>query len=178
VRSRSSHKYKSETDEWRDRIALSSAERRADTIARSPFPDFRKTTGEGEDLYAAVFPEAEAALKRHADADAARSWREMASRLEKAASKSQRGWLPLANRNAARIEAAIADRASEVAKRISEAEEADREGFPDKALEIRRDLVDRFGMYAANAEALNPVRKLLRAEQEKAGDRKTEIEPD
>jgi eukaryotic-like serine/threonine-protein kinase len=172
------HKYKSETDAWRDRIALSSAERRGDTIARSPFPDFRKTTGEGEDLYAAVFPEAEAALKRHADADAARSWREMASRLEKVASKSQRGWLLLANRNAARIEAAIADRASEVANRISEADQADRKGFPDKALEIRRDLVNRFGKYTATAEALNPVRKLLRADQEKTGDRKTEIEPE
>jgi eukaryotic-like serine/threonine-protein kinase len=172
------HKYKSETDEWRDRIALSSAERRADTIMRSPFPDFRKTTGAGEDLYAAVFPEAEAAHMRYADADAARRWRDMANGLEKDASKSERGWLLLANRMAAKIEARIAERASEVAALISQADAADREGLSDKALEIRRDLLIRFGMYADTAEALNPVRKILHAYQEKSGNKKTEIEPD
>jgi eukaryotic-like serine/threonine-protein kinase len=172
------HQYKSETDDWRDRIALSSAERRADTITRSPFPDFRKTTGAGEDLYAAVFPEAEAAHKRYADADAARRWRDMADRLEKDASKSERGWLLLATRMAAKIEATITERASEVAALISQADAADREGLSDKALEIRRDLLNRFGMYADTAEALNPVRKILHAYQEKSGNKKTEIEPD
>ena len=37
------HKYKSETDEWRDRIALSSAERAADAIARVSIPRLSNT---------------------------------------------------------------------------------------------------------------------------------------
>ena len=114
----------------------------------------------------AVFREAEKAIEKCADADAARLWREMAARLEKDGSKSERGWLLLANGKAAKIEAVIAERASEVATLISQADAAEREGFPDRALAIRRDLLNRFGKYADTAEAVRLVRAMLPADKE------------
>jgi eukaryotic-like serine/threonine-protein kinase len=158
------HRYKAETEDWRDRIALSVAERRAEQIEWSPIRS--KPTGQGEVLFAAVFPEAEAALKRYADADAVRHWREMAARLEKEGSKSMRGWILLANRKAAKIEATIADRASAIATGISQADAADREGLPDRARAIRRDLLNRFEKYADTAEAVKLVRTMLLADKE------------
>jgi eukaryotic-like serine/threonine-protein kinase len=156
------HQYKEETEDWRDRIALSLAEHRAEWLEGTrPRP-----AGQGEVLYVAVFAEADAALKKFADADAARHWREMAARLEKDGLKSERGWLLLANRKAAKIEAAIAERASEVVTLISQANAAERDGFPDRAVAIRRDVLNRFDKYADTAEAVRLVRAMLPAVKE------------
>jgi hypothetical protein len=157
------HPYKSETEDWRDRIALSLAKHRADMLEGSLRP---KPAGQGEVLFVAVFREAEKALEKCADADAARLWREMAARLEKDGSKSERGWLLLANEKAAKIEAVIAERAGEVAALISQADAAEREGFPDQALAIRRDLLNRFEKYADTAEAVRLVRAKLPSDKE------------
>ena len=156
------HPYKSETENWRDRIALSVAEHRADWL-KGPRP---KPAGQGEVLYVAVFREAEKAIEKCADADAARLWREMAARLEKDGAKSERGWLLLANEKAAKIEAVIAERAGEVAALISQADATEREGFPDQALAIRRDLLNRFEKYADTAEAVRLVRAKLPSDKE------------
>jgi eukaryotic-like serine/threonine-protein kinase len=157
------HQFKAETDDWRDRIALSSATHRADVLEGSPRP---KPAGQGEVLFVAVFRDAEKALEKCADADAARLWREMAARLEKDGAKSERGWLLLANGKAAKIEAVIAERANEVATLISQADAVERAGLPDRALEIRRDLITRFEKYADTAEAVKLVRTMLPADKE------------
>ena len=90
----------------------------------------------------------------------------MAARLEKDGLKSERGWLLLANRKAAKIEAVIAERAAEVATLISQADAAEREDHPDRALKIRRDLINRFARYSDTAEATRMVRTMVAADKE------------
>jgi len=161
------HAYKEETEGWRDRIALTSAERRAEVLEKSAVPGYKKAETQGESLYAAVFPEADAAARRYDERDAARRWREMAASLKDQGGGEERGWRLLAARRAAAIEAAIAARGRLVAEGIASAEAAEARGQADQALLIRRDLLDRFGKYTDTADALAPVRsQVLPSEHE------------
>ena len=162
------HPYKAETEAWHDRLALSLARKRGEVLETSGVPGFKKAEGQGESLYAAVFPEAEAAIKRNDDLDAARRWRDMAASLEKDNTRSDRGWLLLAREKAGAIEAAIKARASEVGGLIAKAAEAEGKGLPDQALALRRDVLDRFSKYTDTVELLAPLRPLVTDEKKAA----------
>jgi serine/threonine protein kinase len=155
------HPYKAQTDTWNDKIALSRAERRSEILEKSAVPGFKKADGQGEGLYAAVYPEADAALKRFDDPDAARRWREMAASLEKDATKTERGWLLLARKKAETVEAAIKARTDEVNRLLARADEADKANLPDQAIRLRRDILDRFAKYTDQADTIAHVRKLV-----------------
>ncbi len=161
------HPYKNQTDLWHDKIALDRAERRAEVLEKSGVPGFKKADGQGEQLYAAVYPEADAAIKRHDDPDAVRRWRELATSLEKDPAKSERGWLLLARQKATVIEAAIAARSKEVALLMSKANDADQANAPEQAIAIRRDIIKRFGLYIDQANTIIQVRKLVPEESTK-----------
>ncbi|HEY2156557.1 MAG TPA: serine/threonine-protein kinase [Isosphaeraceae bacterium] len=159
------HPYRAQTDPWYDRLALTSAERRAEVLEKSAVPGFKKAEGQGESLYAAVFPEAEAAIKRFDDLDAARRWREMAASLEKDNSRLDRGWLLLARKKADQIERAIKERAAKVAELLVMATQAHAAGQADQALKLRRDALERFSKYTDTAALLDPVRAMLADEK-------------
>ncbi len=159
------HPYKAQTDPWLDRLALTSAERRSEVLEKSAVPGFKKAEGQGESLYAAVFPEAEAALKRNDDLDAARRWREMAASLEKDDTRSDRGWLLLSRKKAEQVEAAVQARHKIIAEQLARANQADLEGRPDQALTLRRDALERFSKYTDAAALLDPVRAMLADEK-------------
>ncbi len=162
------HPYKAKTEEWHDKIALTSAERRAEILDKSAVPGVSKATGQGEGLYAAVSPEAAAAIKRNDDLDAARRWRDMAASLEKDNTRADRGWLLLVRKKAEDIDAAIKERAARVAELLAKADEAAQKGLHDQALALRRDALDRFSKYTDTAELLAPVRALVAEEKKPA----------
>ena len=166
------HPYKPQTDAWNDKIALSRAERRSEILEKSAVPGFKKADGQGEGLYAAVYPEADAAVKRFDDPDAVRRWRDMAASLDKDATKSERGWLLLAKNKAAMIDGAIAARSKEVALLIEKADAADKASQPDRAIQIRRDILDRFGKYTDQADTIAHLRKLVPDDSPKKDDTK------
>jgi serine/threonine-protein kinase len=170
------HPYKAETEAWHDRLALSSARRRAEVLEKSAVPGFKNAEGQGESLYAAVFPEAEAAIKRNDDLDAARRWRDMAASLEKDNTRADRGWLLLVREKAAAIEAAIKERAAKVGELIARASEAEGKGQHDQALALRRDVLERFGKYTDTVDLLAPIRPLV-AEDKKAAPTNTDVPP-
>ncbi len=159
------HPYKAQTDPWYDRLALTSAERRAEVLEKSAVPGFKKAEGQGESLYAAVFPEAEAALKRFDDQDAVRRWRDMAASLEKDNTRADRGWLLLARKKAAQIETAIQERAGTIVGLLTRANQVELDGHPEQALAVRRDVLERFGKYTDAAVLLEPVRASLADEK-------------
>jgi serine/threonine protein kinase len=153
------HKYKAQTEAWRDRTALTAAESRADVL-ESGVAGFKKprVDGQGEQFYVTVFPEADAALKRYDDLDAARRWREMAAQLTKEGDKKDRGWILLSQKKAGEIEAAVKARAKEIAVLLERANDAEQKGRADLAQKLRADLLGRFGKYADAAELLAPLR--------------------
>jgi serine/threonine-protein kinase len=164
------HDYKAQTEGWRDRTALTAAEGRADVL-ESGVAGFKKPRleGQGEQLYVAVFPEADAALKRYDDLDAARRWRVMTARLAKEGDKKDRGWISLSRKKAEEIEAVVKARAKEIAVLLERANDAEQKGRADLAQKLRLDLLDRFGKYTDAAELLAPLRALPPAEKTGSG---------
>jgi len=171
------HPYKPRTDAWHDKIVLNRVERRSEVLERSAVPGFKKAEGQGEQLYAAVFPEADAAIKRFDDLDAARRWRDMAASLEKDGSKPERGWLLLAKKKAETIQAAIEARTRNVAELMARADLADKKNAPGQATQIRRDILNRFGKYTDQADAIAPLKKLVPAESSRRDEPPTPGDP-
>ena len=171
------HPYKAKTEAWRDKIALSSAERRSEVLEKSAVPGFKKAEGQGESLYAAIFPEAEAAIKRNDDLDAARRWREMAASLEKETDRKDRGWLLLARKKADQIDAAIKERSQKVAELIAMANEADARGQADQSLKIRRDALGSLRQIHRRRPLLDPIRPLVPEEKKPPRPRARRLRP-
>jgi hypothetical protein len=167
--------WKVQAEAWRNRIALTAAEGRSDVL-ESGIAGFKKprVDGQGEQLYITVFPEADAALKRSDDLDAARRWREMAARLEKERDKKERGWILLSRKKADEIEAAVRARTKVIADLLERANDAEQKGRGDLAQKLRLDLLDRFGKYSDAAELLAPLRALTPAEKNEKPAEKTD----
>jgi serine/threonine protein kinase len=167
--------WKAQAQAWRDRIALTGAEARADVL-ESGVAGFKKPRidGQGEQLYVAVYPEADAALKRRDDLDAARRWSDMAARLEKEGDKKERGWVLLSRKKADEIEATVKARTKEIIILLERANDAEQKGRPDLALRLRLDLLDRFGKYTDAAELLGPLRALPPAEKNEKPNEKSD----
>ncbi len=149
------HEFKSKTDAWIDKIELTSAERRGDVLEKSGIASLKKAgDSQGEQMFAAVFPEADAAIKRFDDIDAARRWKEMAASLEKETARSERGWMLLAKKRQTAVEDGIAKRSKEVEEQIERVNTAEREGHAAQAKVLRNDVIERFGKYSDQAERI------------------------
>jgi eukaryotic-like serine/threonine-protein kinase len=163
------HPYKTQTEAWFDKIALTGAEGRAKNLLGG-VGGFGKADSPGERSFVSVFPEATESLKRHDDLDAVRRWREMAAELEKHDARSERGWILLARERALTIEAAIADRAKKVTEGIAQAKTYDEQNQPDQALARRRSLLELYGEYTDTRDSLKEVREKVPADPPKPAD--------
>jgi len=137
------HPYAKQTQEWRDRILLHQAERRAAILERPVLGGISRADSVPEKLYLSVSNRAADDAKLGREIDTLSRWREMAAEIERQEPK-QRGWILLAKKLAADLEKKIAERGDLVSQQLDRADAAERAGRFDEAVSLRQDVVQRY----------------------------------
>jgi eukaryotic-like serine/threonine-protein kinase len=140
------HPFRLQVQEWRDKIALEGARRRADILEKPnmgkvarPNPDLR-----GEMNFAEAYLLSLAALDKGKDEAAARYWDSMAQALRQE-DKDERPWVLLAKERAAKIRKDLITDQMRLTNLLQEADKIERNGGLDQAQEVRRGAIKDYG---------------------------------
>jgi serine/threonine-protein kinase len=139
--------YKATTRQWRDRVLLDRAERRAAVLDSTTRTRYNEPSTNPERQYVAVSELARKDVERGEDGRAAQAWAGMVSSLRRDEADERPWWL-LAEKRAGDLKKVMDERRDFVAGQIQKIKEADRAGNHDDAAILRKNLQENYGRYA------------------------------
>jgi serine/threonine-protein kinase len=137
------HPHGAEVRKFRDKAALHRAERRAKILQSSMLATSDK---EVESLYLRAATSSNEAVKIGDEQTAAGYWLNLAELLEKT-SPEERGWILLAQKNAAELGKVVERRKQEVGDLLADAAAAEANGNAELARNIRLKVLDQYGRH-------------------------------
>jgi serine/threonine-protein kinase len=145
--------YKATTRQWRDRVLLDQAERRAAVLDSPRRTRYNEPNTNPERQYVEVSDVARKDAERHDDAHAAELWDAMVKNLHPDEAEERPWWL-LAQKRAGELKKVMAERRKFVEGQVRKINEAELAGNREDAATLRKNLLDHYGMYADLSDLL------------------------
>ena len=152
------HPYRTETEAWRDRIALAAAERRAIVLESPARTALSRPNTEIETAFADTSTRAAEALAAKFEPDAVVAYQALERRLrDLGEGEKVRGWVLLARRRAVEIRAAIDRRRANALDALTKILAAEVAGQSEQAARLRRGFLEKYGPYDELADLVGQV---------------------
>jgi serine/threonine-protein kinase len=148
------HPWRKTTEEWRDRIRLFDAEKRAAMLEVGEVTDFNRPKSEAERWFVQYFRLASRASKDGDDPLALYQWEQMARQLDPPDTTEQQGWYLLAKKRAQEVKDRMEQRRKIVGEQLALADQEESRGRQSRAKDIRNQIYQEYSRYKDLAEYL------------------------
>jgi serine/threonine-protein kinase len=139
--------YKATTRQWRDRVLLDQAERRAAVLDSPHRTRYNEPNTNPERQYVEVSELARKDAERNDDGHAAQAWEAMAASL-RPDEADERPWWLLAQKRAGVLRKEMSERRSFVLGQLQKIQQAELAGRNEDAATLRKNLLEHYGKYA------------------------------
>jgi eukaryotic-like serine/threonine-protein kinase len=136
------HAYRKQTEEWRDRLLLHKAERRAAVIEKSSFGSVSRGQNRAETLYEKAFEQTKGPINTGRYIEALIPWKDMIEVT--ATDPEERGWHLLAVKRFEMLNQKIGERRDDLKEKLDRADLAYSDGRFDEAIGARAEIVDKY----------------------------------